>query len=302
MFWRLLLALPVSPFLGAVAFVCSLPTAIAWALLIGALGMVAGAAVIVMPVLGIIGVLVLVMLADIALMVQIARFAGSFTGLARFDKQPTLGLALKRGVAATIIFKLLLFLVTFAVSLLLIKYGVSDEDGWNPRWIAQTLARDFTDPIVQNGVIVMENETLVTMMLAIRVVGIIFLSLLAIVMVPRSLGLGWEYDGTWTVSFILFRLFVVTPVLAFMVGVLTILIVLGFDALVVTSMPELRPTAQALYAIEYCLYLGAVFVMEALILKAGFAVDQAGEREVAALSIRSPEEYRALRESRTDPL
>ncbi len=293
MFGRTVLALISSPLFGILATIAVLPITIIGNLLVG----VIAAYGFILPIIALAASFVV----QVAIYVQTARYCAAFTRLRRLSEQPNFFRAVRLGMMITLVGSIIMLLLTVAAVLVYFELGGGEELWWLDRdKLRQALDQASRSSIAADQLFAIENLNLDGLVMISRVVYMLFLTSLAIFIVPRATGVGLTRDRTYTSGMLWVRFLVAMPFFAVMSGVLGHLATEGIEAIY-----QMPPDMEFLlfivrYTIETAIFAGIIFAFEALLLRTGHEQSQDEAAYVEEATQMDGEDYRALRQRWND--
>lgn len=296
---RLIIAVLSSPWYGVMAVLAALPLSLVGSvtivLLSAAMSDESSAKAVVVNLLVGIGLLILSLVVQIAVTVQTARYAGAFSGAKRLTQQPPFLQAFLRGLLVLLLLNVFFFLLTFAISVLAQKLWIS----WGlpvlnqtatADWIANLFAYMMLGPAAGP-----EAASAGAFIEVLKLVGVFYTMTLAVLLVPRVCGIGFEASSVWSWRFILARLFIGIPCCSLM----TLIVAEGL----VIALQFLFGEAISLFAylisfvLQMSLITGIAFAFEALLLKSATERAEEYKEAIKILEQENPVNYRAMREN-----
>ncbi|MEM6664491.1 MAG: hypothetical protein AAF666_20195 [Pseudomonadota bacterium] len=292
MFGRTVLALVSSPFYGFLVMLAVLPITIAGSLAVGVLAVLT----IIVPIL-VIGALIV---SQVAIYTQTARYAASFVGLERIANQPDFFRSAGRCFAIVIIAQILSALILIAIALVYIETIDWRQFWWlNPNNLDRVQQMAASSPEALADMLTSEGLNLEALFLAIRIASMFFITTVAIIIVPRVLELGWDYDRSYSVGLILSRYVIALPFFAAVTGIMGMAVAAGVRTFYPEEGLAWSIIASLQFSFEMALYTGIAFTFEALMLRTGHEKTvEEQEVYVEIERLRAPD-YRDLRESWT---
>ena len=301
MFLRLLTALLTSPFYGALALLATLPLVILGALSLSLAGRGITQGMAAEPGMAD-AVLVLALgLANlafqIAIIVQIARYAASISGAAPLRTQPSFVKACIRGALILVLLGLVLGMILVALSL----FGIQllPDPGDTAGLAADELALLWANAL--QGYLfgtAPDDPRVVWIAQAVEIatfLNFVFMMILAALLVPAVTGLGAGGGDPWSAPMMVARVFLFLP--GFILTSLMISeLALGLVELALSRPLPFRPLL--IFIFQTSLFNGMAFALEALLLKAT-REDVAQTVQIAEEISREPDQYRELRLRRT---
>ncbi|MEM7056629.1 MAG: hypothetical protein AAF557_03505 [Pseudomonadota bacterium] len=293
MFGRVMTALIRSPGYGILVALATLPVTLVGNLVLGMFGVMA----ILLPLL----ILIFAFLVQVAIFVQTARFAGNFSGLKRFPQQPDFFVAAGKGLMVCFLGQILLGLIVTAVTLFFLEFRGGEALWWlNPDKLFKAVERVMKQPDLAAYVFTFEGFDLDGLIMVLRAVYMVFMTMLAIFIVPLACGESWGSERTYTVGLIVVRFLIAMPLLAGIAGLLSHFGVLGANFAIAAIWPDASVPLFVRFGLELALFAGMIFSFEALLLKTGIEQehDEAAARQAYLAS--GGDDLRALRQSRMD--
>lgn len=302
MFARLVIALITSPIYGALAVLATLPLMVLTSIVLFVLASVTpeqgGVDMVVAAIIIVVLTAILSFLSQVLITVQTARYAGAFTGAKALRDQPPFMRAYWRGLLLILLVAIATFLVAFCAVYLLLEYW--DGQGLPGQDLAELTAwLESLERSIDNGnPLDSSASSFGWAILGIRLFGMFCYLLLAVVLVPRVCGIGAEGGRTWSGPYFLFRILIGLPCCALMTAIIAELVLFPLE-LVTGGLPALIRIS-ALIALESIVFGGAIFALEAAILKAGREVRDEARELLVELEKGDPQDYRALRQQWSD--
>lgn len=291
MFGRTVLSLISSPAYGLLVALATLPVTLIGNFVLAMFGVTA----ILLPFL----VLIVAFLVQVAIYVQTARYAGSFTSLIGITKQPDFFGAIGKGLMVSFLGQIIYFLVMGAVTLIFLEYRGGEALWWlNPEKLKNAMEVAMRQPDRVSGIFSFEGFDLDGLLLTLRVTYMVFMTMLAIFMVPIACGLRWGSERTYNIGLILVRFLIAMPFLAAMVGVIGHLIVAGLDFVIASVWEKVTIALFVRFGVELALFAGMIFSFEALLLRNGAEQEKDEEAMEEVYNANAHDEIRALRQSR----
>ena len=302
---RLLIALLASPWYGLLAVLATLPVLIVGSVLIGLIASVVpqqtalegsvNVAVVIIIISVIVGLLSVLL--QVLVHVQMVRYAGAFSGTIRLGKQPRFLKSYLRGLGVMILFGIFFIVLTIIVVAVVSEiWDPLDLPAMSPGEIRDWSER-LTGYFLTGGQTDAESDVLGWAVLSIRGLGMLYTTLLALVLVPIVCGISSESGASWTLGYVLFRIFVAIPCCALMTAILVELIIVGIELF--TGAWALPTRLLFVLTVEGMLFAGVIYALEAMLLRSGHEV-AVEERQMKTLDeMRDPDDYRSLRKQRT---
>lgn len=293
MFGRVVLALVKSPIYGIGVALAVLPLTLVGNIALAAFGIMA----ILLPLL----VLIVAFLVQVAIYVQTARYAGSFSGLRPIARQPDFFHAAGKGLILCFIGQIILTLGVMAVTVLFLEYGGGESLWWlDPGQLTGALERVMKQPDQAANIFSFDGFDLEGFLLAIRLTYMMFMAMIAVFIVPLACGVNWGNERTYTLGLVLTRFVIAMPFLAGIAGLLSHLIVLGVNGAIGLTGAEFAVPIFLRFGLELALFAGMMFSFEALLLHSGVAQEHDEEVIRNAVLNSGQEDIRALRQARMD--
>lgn len=304
MFARLLVGMVISPLYGLLALLAAMPMFLVGLIVIVVLGSAiefdpigGGATAMVTIGLWVLALAVLGIALQIAFTVQTARYAGSFTKLMPITEQPPYMTAFWRGV-------LIIVVMNIFFGMLLLLIGAFTTDLWSSLGFNAFSREELAEGMERLAIALEQNQrspeviALLRMMFVSLVFNWLYTLVLAVILVPRVCGIGGESGYAWKTRFLLFRVFIAMPICALICALLAE----GFMMALEAGLGDFTLIArtQVSYSLQAFFFMGVVFGMEALTLKA--ARETAYEVYTAHQAQNhdgSPDDFRELRMRRT---
>ena len=300
MFVRLLIALLASPWYGFLAALATLPLlaagALGWGMIASVVpGLVGpGSKLDDLAVLIVMGLFLAVMLLalQIAVIVQMARYAAAFTGAIRLRDQPVFLRSFLRGLLVIVLVWIFFGLVSFVLGALI---GASLGSEASPaqtvalmlEWQAQVTQYLATGEIPEG-----QGQVVGWAVLAARVSSMLYMVLLALIMVPYVCGISSESGLSWTPGYVLFRIVVAIPCCALMTAILIEMLISAGELIGGDMNPGLR--VLLMFSLESLIFAGVVFAFEAMLLRGGREVVIEEQQARVLDEQRSPDEYASM--------
>jgi len=293
MFGRVVMALVRSPLLGIGVALPVLPITFVGIMILAAFGVAA----IMLFVL----VFMMVFIMQVAVFVQTARFAASFSGFKSISKQPDFFQVAGKGLVIFFIGQILLGLMTAAVIVFFLEFRGGESLWWlDSGRLWKALEKVMLQPDIASYIFSFDGFDLDGLMMALRASYMVFLSIMAIFVVPLACGENWgSSERTYTVGLIVIRFLIAMPALAFVAGVISFFGVLAVDIGLGMVWPDYSVPTYIRFVLELALFSGMIFSFEALLLKTGKEQEEFEFNEREAYLSGAQEDLRALRQSRT---
>ena len=293
MFGRIMMALAISPGYGFLVALSVFPITF-----IGVFGLAMfGGLAILVPLL----LLLAAFIVQVAIFVQSARFAGNYTGLKNFQQQPDFFVAAGRGLMISVLGQILLGLAFAAVTVIFLEYRGGEAIWWlYPGKLWEALQKVMEKPDQIGSIFTFDGFDIDGLLMVMRAVYMVFMTVIAIFIVPLACGIARGTDRAYTVDLIVVRFVLAMPLMAAIAGLVSHFGVLGADLGLSLAWPDTSVPTYVRFGLELTLFAGMIFSFEALLLKAGIA--QAGAEDAVRNAIinSGTEDIRALRQSRMD--
>lgn len=297
MFVRLVIALITSPIYGVLAALATLPLILFSGVLSVVLSSLmpteGGTEVLVIAIIAVPLALIASFMIQVLITVQTARYAASFSGAKALKAQPSFTTAFWRGFFVILLFTIAIILLTICTFVLLREYwdaiGLPRPDPEEIQaWVAQLLL------YLEIGEALGPDARMIGWtILGAQAMGLLYYVLLALVLVPRVSGIGSEGGRTWTGGYLAFRIFIGLPCSALMIAIIASGIVIVIE-LVTGAWPNVLRWA-VVFMLEGFFVSGAMFALEAMILKAGRETRDEAREVLAEIEKGAPQDYRSLR-------
>jgi len=293
MFGRLLLALGAAPAYGVLVALCVLPLTIVGNLVVAVLAVFA----FLLPLV----VLIAAFLVQVAIYVQTARYATSFTGAKPMHEYPDFFHAVGLGTLISLIGQVIFIMALVAVVVLFLEYRGGEALWWlDPKMLFGALDGAMREPAAIGRMISFEGFDLDGLLWTLRLMYMALVTTLAIFIVPRSCGLLWGEQRTHTLGLILARYLLAMPFCALMTGLIATMVIWGLQAVASHVAPEFAIIVFVRYGLEFALFTAMIFAFEAIMLRTGREQQDYEGRLARATGVVDRERLRALRHARTD--
>lgn len=292
MFGRVVMALIRSPLYGLAVALPVMPLTFVGLMILAEFGV---AAIMLFTL-----VFLMVFIMQVAVFVQTARFAASFSGFKNIARQPDFFQVAGRGIVIFMIGQILLGLLAGAVIVFFIEFRGGEALWWlNPDRLWKALEKVMLQPDIAAYIFSFEGFDLDGLMMALRASYMVFLTVMAMFVVPLACGETWNTsERTYTVGLIVIRFLVAMPILAFAAGLLSFFGVLAANIGMDAVWPGYIVPAYIPLVLELALYSGMIFSFEALLLKTGKEQEDIEMAEHEAYLHNVEDDLRALRQSR----
>ena len=302
---RVLIALLASPWYGFLAVLATLPLAIIGWLGIGLIASVIPQqsalkgtvdTAVAMLILTII-VAILSILLQALIQVQMVRYAGAISRTIPLRRQLPFMKSYLRGLGIIVLFAVFAILVSIIVGAVMKElWDPLDLPALSPAEIIEWLARlsAWLDAGAEPGG---EGDVFGWLLLAFRALNMLYTVLLALILVPIVCGISSDSGATWTLGYILIRIFVALPCCALMTAIIIGVLMMGVELFAGDWSPAIQ--LGIAFGLEGLVFMGMVFAFEAMMLRGGreLAVEHLQARSLD--DAREPEDYRSLRKPRT---
>lgn len=293
MFGRVVMALARSPLYGIAVSVPVMPITLVGIMILAAFGVAA--------IMLFLLVFLLVFTIQVAVFIQTARFAASFTGFRTISKQPDFFLVAGKGLVIFLLGQILLCLLTGAVIVFFLEFRGGEALWWlNPDRLWKALQKVMLQPDIASYIFSFDGFDLDGLMTTLRASYMVFLTVMAIFVVPLACGTSWgTSERTYTVGLIVIRFLIAMPILAFIAGLVSFLCMMLATIGVEAVWPTYTIPVYFQFVLELAFFSGMIFSFEALLLKTGQEQEEFEIARHEAYLHDVQDDLRALRQSRT---